>query len=91
MTHAQARSRHAELAEQIRGHDYAYYVEAKPSISDREYDRLYHELREIEAQFPDLNTPDSPTQRVGGAPGEGVPQRRHRRRRLQQPRVDEQD
>jgi DNA ligase (NAD+) len=68
MTHAQARSRHAELAEEIRGHDYAYYVEAKPSISDREYDRLYEELREIEAQFPDLMTPDSPTQRVGGAP-----------------------
>ena len=68
MTHAQARTRHAELAETIRGHDYAYYVEAKPSISDREYDRLYHELREIEAKFPDLLTPDSPTQRVGGAP-----------------------
>jgi DNA ligase (NAD+) len=68
MTHAQAKSRHAELAEQIRAHDYAYYVEANPRISDREYDRLYQELREIEAQFPDLVTPDSPTQRVGGAP-----------------------
>jgi NAD-dependent DNA ligase len=56
MTHAQAKSRHAKLAEEIRGHDYAYYVEAKPAISDREYDRLYHELRDIEAQFPDLIT-----------------------------------
>src|SRR5688500_11849007 len=68
MTHAQAKSRHAELAEQIRAHDYAYYVEASPKISDREYDRLYQELREIEVQFPDLVTPDSPTQRIGGAP-----------------------
>jgi DNA ligase (NAD+) len=68
MTFAQAKTRHAGLAEQIRAHDYAYYVEANPKISDREYDRLYQELREIEAQFPDLVTPDSPTQRVGGAP-----------------------
>lgn len=68
MTHAQAKTRHAELAEQIRAHDYAYYIEAKPRISDREYDRLYQELRDIEARFPDLITPDSPTQRVGGAP-----------------------
>src|SRR6185436_12190316 len=68
MTHAQAKARHAGLSAEIRGHDYAYYVEAKPKISDREYDRLYQELREIESQFPDLITPDSPTQRVGGAP-----------------------
>src|SRR5678815_1377429 len=65
---AQAKARHAELSAEIRGHDYAYYVEAKPKIGDREYDRLYQELREIEARFPDLITPDSPTQRVGGAP-----------------------
>jgi len=68
MTQAQAKARHAELATEIRAHDYAYYVEAKPRISDREYDRLYQELSEIESQFPDLITPDSPTQRVGGAP-----------------------
>jgi len=68
MTHAQAKARHAELSADIRAHDYAYYVEAKPKISDREYDRLYQELREIESQFPGLITPDSPTQRVGGAP-----------------------
>src|SRR5687768_12407235 len=68
MTHEQARKRHAELAEQIRAHDHAYYVEAAPKISDREYDRLYTELRELEAQFPDLVGPDSPTQRVGGTP-----------------------
>src|ERR1051325_11494180 len=44
MTHAQAKLRHAELAEEIRGHDEAYYVRAQPSISDQEYDRLYREL-----------------------------------------------
>src|SRR2546425_2318869 len=68
MTHAQAKARHAQLAAEIRQHDDAYYVEAKPIISDREYDKLYHELVELEQQFPDLVTPDSPTQRVGGQP-----------------------
>ena len=68
MTHAQAQARHAELCDQIRAHDYAYYVLAQPQISDQEYDRLYRELGDLEKQFPDLSTPDSPTQRVGGAP-----------------------
>src|SRR6476659_5844460 len=68
MTHAQAKARHGELAEEIQHHDYMYYVEAKPELSDREYDRLYHELLELEKQFPDLVTPDSPSQRVGGEP-----------------------
>ena len=68
MTHAQAKARHAELAEEIRGHDEAYYVRAQPSISDQEYDRLYRELLDLEKAFPDLATSDSPTQRVGGEP-----------------------
>jgi len=68
MTHAQARARHAELAEEIRTHDHLYYVEAKPAISDREYDRLYHDLLALEREFPDLTSPDSPSQRVGGKP-----------------------
>ena len=68
MTHAQAKARHAELVEGIRKHDDLYYVEAKPIISDREYDKLYHELLDLEKQFPDLVTPDSPSQRVGGEP-----------------------
>ena len=68
MSHADARARHADLAEEIRRHDHAYYVEAKPVIGDREYDRLYHELIELEEKFPDLVTPDSPSQRVGGEP-----------------------
>src|SRR6267142_6730960 len=68
MTHAKAKARHAELADELRRHDQAYYVEAKPTISDQAYDRLYHELLDLEKEFPDLVTPDSPTQRVGGQP-----------------------
>jgi len=68
MTHAQAKTRHEALVEEIRRHDYLYYVEATPSISDREYDSLYRELVDLETQFPDLITADSPTQRVGGQP-----------------------
>ncbi|MCF7668649.1 MAG: NAD-dependent DNA ligase LigA [Verrucomicrobia bacterium] len=60
--------RHAALVEQINEHDYAYYVLNKPKISDREYDRLFHELQELEKNHPELATPDSPTQRVGGRP-----------------------
>ena len=68
MTFAQAKARHAELAEEIRKHDYAYYVEAKPLISDFEYDKLYRELLDLEKQFPELAAPDSPTQRVSERP-----------------------
>jgi len=57
-----------KLRAEIRRHDHAYYVLAKPIISDREYDRLLAELREVEAAHPELITPDSPTQRVGGEP-----------------------
>ena len=56
----------AELREQIRFHDRKYYEESRPAISDREYDRLMQELIELEKENPDLITPDSPTQRVGG-------------------------
>jgi DNA ligase (NAD+) len=68
MTHAQAKTRHEALVEEIRKHDHLYYVEATPSISDREYDSLYRELVDLETQFPDLISPDSPSQRVGGQP-----------------------
>jgi DNA ligase (NAD+) len=57
-----------QLREEIRKHDQLYYEEAAPVISDRDYDRLYRELVDLETQFPDLVTPDSPTQRVGGKP-----------------------
>ena len=68
MTHANAQIRHAALSNEIRGHDHAYYVEGRQRITDREYDRLFKELQDLEKQFPDLATPESPTQRVGGAP-----------------------
>jgi DNA ligase (NAD+) len=77
MTAAEARRRHAELADEIRRHDYAYYVLAKPAISDFEYDRLFRELQELEKQFPELVTPESPTQRVGGAPTDGFKRVKH--------------
>lgn len=68
MTANEAKQRHAEIADEIRRHDYAYYVLAQPTISDRDYDRLYHELLDLEKEFPELATSDSPTQRVGGVP-----------------------
>jgi DNA ligase (NAD+) len=68
MTRDPAKKRHARLVGEIRKHDHAYYVEAKPKISDYEYDRLYHELLELEKNFPELATPDSPSRRVGGEP-----------------------
>src|SRR3989442_4255500 len=70
MNQADAAQRLSELREQIRHHDYLYYVEARPEISDAEYDALMRELRELEAQFPELVSPDSPTQRVAGQPVE---------------------
>lgn len=66
MTEAKASKRHAALAAHIRAHDHAYYVEARPTIGDAEYDRLYRELLDIETQFPELCAVDSPSQRVGG-------------------------
>src|SRR5213082_2916714 len=63
-----AAKRMGQLRDEIRKHDRLYYEEAAPIISDREYDRLYKELIDLETQFPDLVTPDSPTQRVGGKP-----------------------
>jgi DNA ligase (NAD+) len=56
------------LKNQIRHHDYLYYVKACPEISDSEYDRLFHELVELEQAHPELVTPDSPTQRIGAPP-----------------------
>jgi DNA ligase (NAD+) len=66
MTRDDAAQRLSELREQIHHHDYCYYVEDRPEIADPEYDDLVRELRELEARFPDLVTPDSPTQRVAG-------------------------
>ena len=67
----------AQLREEIRKHDRLYYEEAAPIISDHEYDRLYKELVDLETQFPDLVTPDSPTQCVGGRPLQAFEQVSH--------------
>lgn len=63
---ADARARHAELSEEIVSHQFAYYINDAPTISDGEYDRLLRDLDALEDSFPDLRTPESPTQRVGG-------------------------
>src|SRR5438034_3112944 len=73
----EAEKKIAELREKVRKHDRLYYENAAPIISDREYDRLYKELADLETQFPDLVTPDSPTQRVGGKPLEAFAQIQH--------------
>jgi len=65
------------LRDQIRHHEYLYYVLDRPEISDFEYDKLMQELQQLEAQHPTLITPDSPTQRVGGKPHEGFVKVRH--------------
>jgi len=57
-----------DLRQKIHYHSYRYYVLNEPEISDAEYDRLFHELEELEREHPDLVTPDSPTQRIGAAP-----------------------
>lgn len=67
-----------KLREQIINHNRKYYQEADPEISDREYDRLYHRLQDLEEQHPELVTDDSPTQRVGGEPVEELENHEHR-------------
>jgi DNA ligase (NAD+) len=68
-----ARHRHAELADQVTEHNYRYHVLDSPLVSDAEYDTLMRELRELEERHPDLRTPDSPTQKVGGISTEFTP------------------
>ena len=65
------------LREKIRQHEYLYYVLDQPEISDAEFDKLMRQLKEIEAEHPELLTADSPTQRVGGKPREGFVKVRH--------------
>src|SRR5215469_2999409 len=68
-----------ELREEIRRHEHLYYVLDAPEISDADFDRLMQELKKLEAVHPDLVTPDSPTQRVGGKPREGFIKVEHSR------------
>jgi DNA ligase (NAD+) len=78
MNRAQAEIRVAALRTEIEQHDYQYYVLDDPLVPDAEYDRLLRELQALEAEYPDLVTPESPTQRVGGEPLEGFEEVRHR-------------
>jgi DNA ligase (NAD+) len=71
------KKRIAQLRREIEEHDRRYYEEAAPTISDANYDALFRELRELEEEHPELVTPDSPTQRVGGKPAEGHAKVRH--------------
>ncbi len=73
-----AEARAAELREELARYDHAYYVLDDPLVGDDVYDALLDELRGIEAENPELRTPDSPTQRVGGKPVEGFEQYEHR-------------
>ena len=60
------------LRGKIRHHEYRYYVLDNPEISDYDFDKLFEQLKTLEVEHPELVTPDSPTQRVGGKPREGV-------------------
>jgi len=80
---AKAKPKNIEkLRDEIRRHDELYYVDNAPEISDREYDQLLEELQKLEEANPELVTPDSPTQRVGGRPAEGFPRVVHTRQML---------
>jgi DNA ligase (NAD+) len=74
---AAERRRAAELRERLEHHSYQYYVLDAPEIGDDEYDALYRELQELERRYPELITPESPTQRVGGRPLTAFSQVRH--------------
>lgn len=78
MDHGQAATRVRELSEQLERHNHLYYVEATPVISDQEFDFLMKELEALEKQFPDLASPNSPTQRVGGDITKNFPTVAHR-------------
>jgi DNA ligase (NAD+) len=73
----QARHRHADLADEIAEHNHRYHVLDSPVISDAEYDALMREIRQLEEDYPDLRTPDSPTQRVGDVIAVGFAPVRH--------------
>ena len=77
MKRPEAERRLRALRAEIRHHDYLYHVKDRPEISDEAYDALFGELRDLERAFPELVTPDSPTQRVGGAVFDRFPAVRH--------------
>ena len=72
-----ARQRAQVLRAELERHNRLYYVESQPEITDAEYDRLFRELEQLETQYPEILTPESPTQRVGGKPREELVKVRH--------------
>ncbi len=82
MNKKEAKKRIKKLRDEINYHNYKYYVENNPVISDYEFDLLLKELESLEDKFPDLVTPDSPTQRVGGEPLEGFTTVEHKKAML---------
>jgi len=78
LSHGQAAKRILKLRQKIEYHEKKYYVDSNPQISDFEFDQLVKELQDLERRFPDLITPESPTQRVGEKPVEGFPTVSHR-------------
>jgi DNA ligase (NAD+) len=76
------RQRHKELSEQIEEHRTRYYLDDEPTVSDGEYDKLMHELEELEEKVPELRTPDSPTQSVGGYASSTFEAYEHRERMM---------
>ncbi|MFG2884402.1 NAD-dependent DNA ligase LigA [Streptomyces sp. NPDC048297] len=79
---AEAREKHAHLAEQVEEHRFRYYVKDAPVVSDAEFDRLLKSLEALEAQYPELRTPDSPTQKVAGSYATEFTAVEHRERML---------
>jgi len=77
LSRGEAEAQAQSLRQRIQRHNYLYYVEARPEISDGEYDALFNRLARLEESFPGLATPDSPTQRVGAEPRENLPSIRH--------------
>ncbi|MEU4619126.1 NAD-dependent DNA ligase LigA [Actinoplanes sp. NPDC023801] len=77
-----AASRHAELADEIREHQHRYYELDAPTVSDAEFDLLLRELESLEAEFPELRTPESPTQTVGGTASGDFPKVEHAERMM---------
>ncbi len=78
MVDDEASRRVAELRREINQHNHRYYVLDDPIIGDAEYDRLMQELRRLEQEYPELVTPQSPTQRVGSEPASAFAQVQHR-------------
>ncbi len=76
-SHEQAKKRIQELRQEIRQHDYLYYVKNDPQVSDAAYDELFRELLELEEKYPELQSENSPTQRVGAPPLDELPDVEH--------------